>query len=330
MGRDIDDLGSRSLVDLAEHGTVFAKLTPEHKAALVRALRSRGHVVGVLGDGINDGPALKSADVGISVDTGTDIAKESAHIILLEKSLLVLHDGVMEGRRVFANLVKYLRMAASSNFGNVFSVLGASLWLPFLPMAPIQILACNLLYDISQASIPTDNVDDEAIQAPGSWDIRSLWRYIAVMGPLSSVFDYATFGVLFAVRGLSTAAQASMFQSAWFVESILSQLLVIYVIRTRQVPLVESRPSLAVILTTGIVTIIALWLPFSPVATALRLVTPPLAFWRYLPAILCAYLLSAFLVRAWLHPGMQTRVRFRAPLGQPCATSKFRSGARPH
>jgi len=322
LGRDLDGLEPDAVADLAEQSTVFAKLTPEHKATLVRALRSRGHVVGVLGDGINDGPALKAADVGISVDTGTDIAKETAHIILLEKSLLVLHDGVIEGRRVFANLIKYLRMATSSNFGNVFSVLGTSLWLPFLPMAPIQILACNLLYDFSQASIPTDNVDYEAIRSPGTWDIRSLWRYIALMGPLSSVFDYVTFAVLYGTLQLTTVSQADAFRSAWFVESILSQILVIYIIRTSRIPFVQSRPSTTVVVTTGIVAAISLWLPFSPLAPALLLVAPPPRFWLYLPAILLAYLLSAFVVRSWLHPGMHGPKRSENTPPVACAVSR--------
>ncbi|WP_084004127.1 magnesium-translocating P-type ATPase [Cupriavidus pauculus] len=322
IGHELDQLEPQALTELAEQATVFAKLTPDHKAAIVRALRSRGHVVGVLGDGINDSPALRAADVGISVDTGTDIAKESAHIILLEKSLLVLHDGVIEGRRVFANLVKYLRMATSSNFGNVFSVLGTSIWLPFLPMAPIQILACNLLYDVSQASIPADNVDEDATIAPGIWNIRSLWRYIALMGPLSSAFDYVTFALLYGVLHLSTPHDARTFQSAWFLESILSQILVIYIIRTRKIPLIESRPANAVVLTTMVVIFVALWLPFSPLAAPLQLVPPTPQFWYYLPAILAAYLLSAYFVRSWLHPGMQGPPSHSTGLPLVCATSK--------
>lgn len=305
LGQDIDGLDDTAVAEIAERHAVFAKLTPSHKASIVRALRSRGHVVGVLGDGINDSPALRVADVGISVDSGTDIAKETARIILLEKSLLVLHDGVIEGRRVFANLVKYLRMATSSNFGNVFSVLGTSIWLPFLPMAPIQILACNLLYDISQASIPADNVDDEAIRSPGAWDIRMLWRYIALMGPLSSVFDYATFALLYGPLQLNSPSNAATFQSAWFLESILSQILVIYVIRTRRIPFVESRPAGVVLATTLLVALFAICLPFSPMAGTLQLVPPPAAFWRALPVIVGAYLLSAYVVRSWLHPGMR-------------------------
>ena len=177
--------------------SVFAKLSPEQKARVIRALHRKGHVVGFLGDGINDAPALKAADVGISVDTAVDIAKESADIILLEKNLMVLEEGVLEGRKVFGNIIKYIKMGASSNFGNMFSVLGASVFLPFLPMAPIQILVNNLLYDFSQTAIPTDNVDPEYLEKPRQWDLRNIGRYMVVIGPLSSVFDYMTFGMLF-------------------------------------------------------------------------------------------------------------------------------------
>ncbi|REF01502.1 Mg2+-importing ATPase [Cupriavidus plantarum] len=300
-GRQLDGLEETAVAGLAERCTVFAKLTPEHKATLVRALRSRGHVVGVLGDGINDSPALRAADVGISVDTGTDIAKEAAAVILLEKSLLVLHDGIVEGRRVFANLLKYIRMASSSNFGNVFSVLGASLWLPFLPMAPIQLLTCNLLYDISQTAIPTDRVDDDALAQPSSWDTRVLWRYIAIMGPLSSAVDFLTFLLLYFVLDLRSMASEAAFHSSWFVESILSQMLVIYVIRTRRIPFVQSRPSAALVAATIAIVTLALWLPFSPFAPALRLVPPPSAFWLYLPLLLAVYLSGAFLARGVLY-----------------------------
>lgn len=300
-GRQLDGLEETAVAGLAERCTVFAKLTPEHKATLVRALRSRGHVVGVLGDGINDSPALRAADVGISVDTGTDIAKEAAAIILLEKSLLVLHDGIVEGRRVFANLLKYIRMASSSNFGNVFSVLGASLWLPFLPMAPIQLLTCNLLYDISQTAIPTDRVDDDALAQPSSWNTRVLWRYIAIMGPLSSAVDFLTFLLLYYVLDLHSIASEAAFHSSWFVESILSQMLVVYVIRTRRIPFVQSCPSVALVGATITIATFALWLPFSPFALALKLVPPPSAFWLYLPLLLTVYLTGAFLARGVLY-----------------------------
>lgn len=320
LGRQLEGMDLPAMGELADAATVFAKLTPEHKAALVRALRARGHVVGVLGDGINDSPALHAADVGISVDTGTDIARETADVILLEKSLLVLHEGVIEGRRVFANLIKYIRMAASSNFGNVFSVLGASLWLPFLPMAPIQLLTCNLLYDLSQTSIPTDRVDDDALAQPSNWDIRVLWRYIAVMGPLSSCFDYLTFALLYGLLHLNTPAQAGAFQSAWFVESILSQMLVIYIIRTRRLPFIESQPSATVVATTIALAAVAMWLPFSPLAQALQLVPPVPAFWLYLPGILVLYLTGAFLVRGWLHPPVAAPVP--PPPDRPAAKPK--------
>jgi len=300
LGEELNGLDNDALGELAERERIFAKLTPAHKEALVRALRRRGRVVGVLGDGINDAPALKAADVGISVDTGTDIAKESASIILLEKSLLVLNDGVLEGRKVFANLLKYLRMGASSNFGNMFSVLGASAWLPFLPMAPIQVLTNNLLYDFSQTALPTDNVDDDALASPRRWEIGKIGRYILCVGPISSVFDYVTFAVLFWQFGASTPAQASLFQTGWFLESLLSQTLVVHVIRTRKVPFLQSRPSTALLLTTLGICAFGVWLPFSPLSGVLGLQVPPPAFWVILVPILATYLALTFTVRRWL------------------------------
>jgi Mg2+-importing ATPase len=300
LGEELDGLDNDALAELAERESIFAKLTPAHKEALVRALRRRGRVVGVLGDGINDGPALKAGDVGISVDTGTDIAKESASIILLEKSLLVLSDGVQEGRKVFANLLKYLRMGASSNFGNMFSVLGASAWLPFLPMAPIQVLTNNLLYDISQTALPTDNVDAEALASPRRWEIGKIGRYILCVGPISSLFDYVTFAVLFWVFGASTPAQASLFQTGWFLESLLSQTLVVHVIRTRKLPFLQSRPSTPLFLTTLGICAFGVWLPFSPVGKVLGLQVPPAAFWGMLVPILAIYLALTFAMRRWL------------------------------
>ena len=192
LGGQIEQMSDQELAETADRTTVFAKLTPAQKERIVRALHLKGHVVGFLGDGINDSPALKAADVGISVDTAVDIAKESADIILLEKSLLVLQQGVIEGRKIFGNITKYIKMGASSNFGNMFSVLGASLFLPFLPMAPIQVLTNNLLYDFSQTAIPTDNVDEEYIAAPRRWDISNIFKFMVFIGPISSIFDYAT------------------------------------------------------------------------------------------------------------------------------------------
>ena len=229
LGSDIENMSDERLADVAGEAAVFAKLSPEQKARVIRALHLKNHVVGFLGDGINDGPALKAADVGISVDTAVDIAKESADIILLEKSLMVLEEGVIEGRKVFGNIVKYIKMGASSNFGNMFSVLGASIFLPFLPMAPIQILVNNLLYDFSQA-IPTDNVDAEYLQKPRQWDLKNIGWYMLVIGPISSVFDYVTFGIL--IYFFHAWDNAALFQTGWFVESILTQTLIVHVIRT--------------------------------------------------------------------------------------------------
>ncbi len=236
LGHETDALEDAALAELAEAATVFAKMTPGQKSRVIRALQSRGHVVGYVGDGINDGPGLRAADLGISVDSAVDIAKDSADIILLEKSLLVLQQGVLEGRRVFANLTKYIRMSASSNFGNMFSMLGASALLPFLPMAPVQVLLNNLLYDISQTAVPADTVDPEYLDRPRGWDIAGIARTMVLVGPVSSLFDYATFALMWFVIGATTAADAAMFQTGWFVESLLSQTLIVHVLRTSRVP----------------------------------------------------------------------------------------------
>ncbi|HEY5505114.1 MAG TPA: HAD-IC family P-type ATPase, partial [Sedimentisphaerales bacterium] len=220
LGSKIAPMSDGELAEIADRTTVFAKLTPAHKERVVRALHAKGHVVGFLGDGINDSPALKVADVGISVDTAVDIAKESADIILLEKSLLVLQEGVTEGRKVFANITKYIKMGASSNFGNMFSVLGASIFLPFLPMAPIQVLTNNLLYDFSQTTIPTDNVDEEYLASPRKWDIGNIFKFMVFIGPISSIFDYATYGMMLYV--FDAWNNPSLFQTGWFVESLLT------------------------------------------------------------------------------------------------------------
>jgi Mg2+-importing ATPase len=297
LGSDLDRLTPAELAEVARDNTLFARLNPAHKETLVRALRAQGRVVGVLGDGINDGPALKAADVGISVDNAVDIAKESAGVILLEKSLTVLYDGVVEGRRVFANLLKYLRMGASSNFGNIFSVLGASAWLPFLPMAPIQLLTNNLLYDISQTALPTDNVDDSALASPCRWEIARVRRYILCVGPISSVFDYLTFGALYWWIGANSPADAPVFQTGWFLESLLSQTLVVHIIRTSRIPFIESRASPALLAATGAICVLGVWLPYSPVASLLHLHEPPSYIWMMLVPILAMYLLITFVVR---------------------------------
>ncbi len=297
-GGEIGALADDELARRVEGVTIFAKLTPEDKARVIRALRANGHVVGFLGDGINDGPALVAADVGISVDSAVDVAKGMAAIILLENSLLVLHDGVVEGRRVFGNVIKYVRMAGSSNFGNMFSMLGASALLPFLPMIPVQILFNNLLYDLSQTALATDNVDAEYLAVPRRWDISGIGRYMVCIGPLSSIFDYVTFGVL--VFGFGALADPALFQSGWFVESLLSQTLIVQVIRTGKIPFVESRPSAALLWMTVGVCALGVWLPSSPLARWLGLEPLPWAYWPALAAILVAYLTLTQLVKMWV------------------------------
>jgi Mg2+-importing ATPase len=301
LGTELSGMDPGQVEAIAETATVFAKLTPAQKSDVIRALQRRRHVVGFLGDGINDGPALKSADVGISVDSAVDIAKESADIILLEKSLLVLDEGVREGRKVFGNILKYIRMGASSNFGNMFSVIGASAWLPFLPMAPVQVLTNNLLYDFSQAAIPSDNVDEEFLARPRRWEIGNIGRFMLCIGPISSLFDYATYCTMYFAFAATTPAQASLFQTGWFVESLLSQTLIIHVIRTFRVPFVESRASLPLIATTLAICVIGVWLPFSPLAPSLGLTRLPGGYWFALSGILACYLTLTHFMKTWLH-----------------------------
>jgi P-type Mg2+ transporter len=297
LGGKMTQLSDAELADVADRTTVFAKLTPAQKEQVVRALRAKGHVVGFLGDGINDSPALKGADVGISVDTAVDIAKESADIILLEKSLLVLQEGVIEGRRIFANITKYIKMGASSNFGNMFSVLGASIFLPFLPMAPIQVLTNNLLYDFSQTTIPTDNVDEEFLASPRRWDISNIFKFMVFVGPISSIFDYATYGMMLFV--FDAWANAPLFQTGWFVESLLTQTLIIHIIRTARIPFVESRASPALITTTIIICAVGIMLPFTWAGSALGFVPLPWLYWPLVIAMLLAYAVLTHLVKVW-------------------------------
>ena len=246
-------------------------------------------------NGINDGPGLKAADVSVSVDTAVDIAKESADIILLEKNLLILKDGVLEGRKVFGNIMKYIKMSASSNFGNMFSMVGASALLPFLPMAPVQILLNNLLYDFSQTSVPADNVDAEYLTEPRSWDIAHIARYMLCIGPISSLFDYATFGLLWYVLRADSLGDASLFQTGWFVESLLSQTLIVHIIRTGKVPFIQSRPSLPLLLTTSAICLIGIALPFSRLADPLQMSPLPVIYWYGLmPILLCYFGLTQF------------------------------------
>ena len=288
-GAQIEAMDDAALARAVEDCHVFAKLTPLHKERIVRALRARGHVVGFLGDGINDAAALRAADIGISVDTAVDIAKEAADIILLEKSLLVLDEGVIEGRTTFSNMLKYIRMTASSNFGNVFSVLVASAFLPFLPMLPLHLLLQNLLYDISQTGIPFDRVDAELVAKPLRWNPAGIGRFMLCFGPISSLFDIATFALLWFVFGANTPAQQGLFQSGWFVVGLLTQTLVVHMIRTPLLPFIQSRASAALMGTTLAVVAIGLWLPFSPMAPYLQLRTLPGAYFGWLLLIVLSY-----------------------------------------
>jgi Mg2+-importing ATPase len=253
-----------------------------------------------MGDGINDAPALHAADIGISVDTAVDIAKESADLILLEKDLNVLEGGVIEGRKVFANILKYIRMGASSNFGNMFSVLGASAFLPFIPMAPIQILTNNMLYDISQIPIPTDAVDDELVAKPRPWNIAEIRRFILCVGPISSIFDYTTFFVMLHIFKCWHPSNAPLFQTGWFVESLMTQTLIIHIIRTNKIPFLQSRASWSLMLTTAGIMAFGAWLPFSPLASSLGLVHLPGLYWPILLVTLLAYAGLTQTVKVWL------------------------------
>jgi Mg2+-importing ATPase len=296
LGADLDQLDDATLTHRLDETSILAKLSPVQKARVVRLLQAEGHTVGFMGDGINDAAALRDADVGISVDTAVDIAKESADIILLEKDLMVLRKGVIYGRRTFGNIIKYIKMTASSNFGNMFSMLGASALLPFLPMLPIQLLVQNLLYDLSQTSIPWDRMDEDYIQEPKKWDASGIARFMIWVGPTSSVFDYVTFGVLYWVF---TAHDPALFQSGWFVEGLLSQTLIVHLIRTRKIPFIQSWATAPVLALTTLIMAIGVCLPFSPLAPALKMTPLPLAFAPWLIGILIAYCLLTQAVKTW-------------------------------
>jgi Mg2+-importing ATPase len=299
LGAAIEGMSDAALADAVETANIFAKLVPAHKERIIHALQHRGHVVGFLGDGINDAPALKAADVGISVDSAVDIAKESSDIILLEKSLLVLKKGVLEGRRVFGNVIKYIRMAASSSFGNMFSVVGASAFLPFVPMLPIQVLINNLLYDISQTAIPSDRVDAEWLSQPRKWTIGDIRRFILFIGPISSIFDYLTFWMMLAV--FHAREQPALFHTGWFVESLFTQTLIIHIIRTSKIPFLQSRASWPLIVASLVVPAIGLWLTLSPVAATLGFVALPALYWPLLAGMLLTYMLLTQGVKSWFH-----------------------------
>lgn len=295
LGSQISQLTDSELKKVVENTTIFAKLLPDDKKRIVQALQQNDNVVGFLGDGINDASGLRAADVGISVDQAVDIAKESADIILLEMSLDVLSDGVIEGRKVFANITKYIKMGASSNFGNMFSVLGASIFLPFLPMLPLQLLTNNLLYDISQAAIPTDRVDKEYIEKPRKWQVGDIRRFMIFIGPISSIFDYTTFAVMIFV--FHAINNPPLFQTGWFVESLLTQTLIVHVIRSRKIPFIQTWASKSLIATTVTIMAIGIYLPFSPIGGLLGFVKLPYLFWPLLSITLISYVILTQIVK---------------------------------
>jgi Mg2+-importing ATPase len=322
LGSQVENLTDEQLTKEVETTDVFARLSPAHKKRVVQALQRNKHVVGFMGDGINDAPALLAADVGISVDTAVDIAKESADMILLEKNLMVLEEGVLEGRKVFVNILKYIRMGASSNFGNMFSVLGASAWLPFLPMQPIQVLTNNLLYDFSQVPIPTDNVGSAVISKPRPWHMGEISRFIMFIGPISSIFDYTTYFLMWfyfkcsnlglvpptaelAARfanpvDINHTYAAALFSTGWFVESLMTQTLIVHVIRTNQIPFIQSRASWQLTMTTIAIMGVGAWLPFSPLAKYLGFVPLPWQFWPLLAITLVCYVGLTQIMKSWM------------------------------
>ncbi|OOG53883.1 magnesium-translocating P-type ATPase [Rhodanobacter sp. B05] len=297
QGREIEELDDPALDALVARVTVFAKMSPLQKARVVRSLQRQGHTVGFLGDGINDAPALHDADVGISVDTATDIAKESADIILLEKNLMVLEEGVLEGRITFGNIIKYIKMTASSNFGNVLSMLVASIFLPFLPLLPLQILVLNLLYDISQLSIPFDRMDEDYLSKPRKWDAGDIGRFMVWVGPASSVFDMTTFLLLWYVFGANSAAHQSLFQSGWFVESLLTQTLVVHMIRTRKIPFLQSSAAAPVLGLTTAIIVIGMLLPYTAIGAKIGMMEMPPVYFAWLALTVVAYCALTQLVK---------------------------------
>ena len=323
LGNDVEKMSDEQLADVIDRVDVYARLSPAHKKRVVQALQKKGHVVGFMGDGINDAPALRAADVGISVDNAVDIAKESADVILLEKDLMVLEEGVIEGRKVFVNILKYVRMGASSNFGNMFSMLGAAYLFKFQPILPLQILTNNLLYDFSQVPIPTDNVGANQIAKPRPWQMGEIAKFMVLLGPISSIFDYTTFAMMwfvFKCTDLMAQAQAKvpgmveqfkgealdhthaaqMFHTGWFVESIMTQTLIIHVIRTNQIPFIQSRASWQLSMTTILIMLIGAVLPYSPLAGPLGFVPLPRLYWVLLAVTLVCYVALTQVIKSWM------------------------------
>ncbi|PSW81962.1 magnesium-translocating P-type ATPase [Photobacterium damselae] len=292
-GAQIEAMTDRELEREVETRSVFAKLTPLQKSRILKTLQKNGHTVGFLGDGINDAPALRDADVGISVDSAADIAKEASDIILLEKDLMVLEEGVIKGRETFGNIIKYLNMTASSNFGNVFSVLVASAFIPFLPMLAIHLLIQNLMYDLSQLSLPWDKMDKEFLRKPRKWDAKNIGRFMLWIGPTSSIFDITTFALMWYVFAANNVEAQALFQSGWFIEGLLSQTLVVHMLRTQKIPFIQSRATLPVLLTTAVIMAMGIYIPFSPLGAMVGLEPLPLSYFPWLVATLLSYCLVA-------------------------------------
>jgi len=309
LGADIDQMTDQELAEVVEKVTVFAKLSPDQKARIILQLKKNGHGVGYMGDGINDAPSMKVADVGISVDTAVDIAKETADVILLDKDLMVLETGIVEGRKVYANMTKYIKMTVSSNFGNIFSLLVASIFLPFLPMAPVHLIVLNLVYDLSCVALPFDNVDQDFLKQPHTWEAKSITRFMVWMGPISSIFDILTFIFLYFiivplmtgyhyVHGSESALQfIILFQTGWFIESMWSQTMVIHMLRTAKVPFVQSRPAWLVILMTLVAAFFVTSLPYGPLVNILRLAPLGLPYFLFLVGIIFLYMFSVTVIK---------------------------------
>lgn len=298
-GPDIENMDEATLKERVKTTTCFSKLTPLQKTQIISILQEQENTVGFLGDGINDAAALRQSDIGISVDSAVDIAKESADIILLEKDLMVLEDGVLEGRKTFGNINKYIKMTASSNFGNMFSVMFASAFLPFLPMMPIHLLIQNLLYDISQTTIPFDRMDPEFLRKPRRWDASDLKRFMIYIGPISSIFDIVTYLVMWHVLGCNSPEHQSLFQSGWFIEGLLSQTLIVHMIRTRKIPFIQSRATWPVIGMTTLVMVIGIVIPFTSFGASIGLQALPLSYFPWLMGILLSYCVLTQLIKNW-------------------------------
>ena len=308
LGTDIEEMDDATLAIEAEKTTIFAKLSPEQKARIIRLLKANGHKVGYMGDGINDAPSLKVADVGISVDTAVDIAKEVADVILLDKDLLVLEKGLIEGRKVYANMTKYIKMTVSSNFGNIFSLLFASVFLPFLPMAPVHLIVLNLIYDLSCVALPFDNVDDDFLKEPRAWTAKSITRFMSWLGPTSSIFDIITFAVMFfgiapMITGSNYAESTNpafflmVFQTGWFIQSMWTQTMVIYMLRSPKLPFIQSKPAFSLLVTSLFALFIVTVLPYTPLATSLKLATLNGMYFLALILITVSYMLLVTIVK---------------------------------